>query len=600
MKRFLSLVMLLLVFCSIARGQASPTCSQTDVQNTLNAAARNATVTVPLGNCSWSSGVTITKGVTLNGAGAGSTVITNTGGNITMLQISPDATAIASSETIKVNGFTFDGGGNQFSMIGVTGADVFATKPYRYYIITNNTFRNSGSVGGAGDNAVQVNQQARGVISHNTFDRCEFPFRSFGKGGGGDTREFTNTAYVPFSLGTTDSNYFEGNTILWSSSYTSNQGAPGWIESGQGGRLVVRFNTWNFANANGQSELWDIHGNQNFQGHNINGQTSTMMAEYLNNTITNYSSSVYRLIDHRGGWGIFVNNSFSGASTPSIHVNQYANGNQGTSGCYNQMVNPDGSTYTGPDLTVANSYFINQTINGVITGATFDSGVNGCGVVENGAISPFGTLLLTGWWNHNAACSATTSCTTGVGYGTVTGTPTSTCTTGVGFWATNQGSWNTSGSGGQGQLYKCISTNNWQLFYTPLQYPHPLLGGSGTPAATPSPTSLTFTSQLVSIASPTQAVTLTNGGTATLSITSIVSSGDFSQSNNCGASLNAAASCTITVTFTPTLAGQRIGTITITDNASDSPQSVALTGTGVGTVSGIGNIQIQGNIKINP
>jgi len=48
----------------------------------------------------------------------------------------------------------------------------------------------------------------------------------------------------------------------------------------------------------------------------------------------------------------------------------------------------------------------------------------------------------------------------------------------VGYWATDQGSWNQSGSGGQGVLYKCTATNTWTLYYTPYTYPHPLQGGS--------------------------------------------------------------------------------------------------------------------------
>lgn len=61
----------------------------------------------------------------------------------------------------------------------------------------------------------------------------------------------------------------------------------------------------------------------------------------------------------------------------------------------------------------------------------------------------------------------------GVGAGAFADRPIS-CTAGVAYWATNQGSWNTSGSGGQGVLYKCTATNTWTLFYTPYTYPHPL------------------------------------------------------------------------------------------------------------------------------
>jgi hypothetical protein len=64
---------------------------------------------------------------------------------------------------------------------------------------------------------------------------------------------------------------------------------------------------------------------------------------------------------------------------------------------------------------------------------------------------------------------------TGVGVGVAADRPV-TCTTGVGYWATDEGSWNRSGSGGQGRLYKCTSANTWELYYTPYTYPHPLQG----------------------------------------------------------------------------------------------------------------------------
>jgi hypothetical protein len=94
------------------------------------------------------------------------------------------------------------------------------------------------------------------------------------------------------------------------------------------------------------------------------------------------------------------------------------------------------------------------------------------------------------------------------------------------------------------------------------------------------PTSLTFATELVGVTSPAQNVTLTNSGTATLTITSITTTGDFAQTNNCGATVAVGASCTISVTFDPTTINTRTGTVAITDNAPASPQTVALTGTG--------------------
>jgi hypothetical protein len=104
---------------------------------------------------------------------------------------------------------------------------------------------------------------------------------------------------------------------------------------------------------------------------------------------------------------------------------------------------------------------------------------------------------------------------------------------------------------------------------------------AGAPTATPTPNTLTFTGQSVGT-SKTQTVTLTNTGSATLSITNVsitgANSGDFAQTNSCGTSLAAGASCTISITFTPAAPGTRTASITIADNAPNSPQTVALTG----------------------
>lgn len=100
-----------------------------------------------------------------------------------------------------------------------------------------------------------------------------------------------------------------------------------------------------------------------------------------------------------------------------------------------------------------------------------------------------------------------------------------------------------------------------------------------------SPTSLSFGSQVTSTTSAAKTTTLTNRLTTTLSITSITVSGDYAQTNNCGISLAAGASCTINVTFTPTATGTRSGTLTVTHSASNSPQTVSLTGTGIAPVT---------------
>jgi hypothetical protein len=61
--------------------------------------------------------------------------------------------------------------------------------------------------------------------------------------------------------------------------------------------------------------------------------------------------------------------------------------------------------------------------------------------------------------------------------------------------------------------------------------------------------------------------------------------GDFAQTNDCGTSVATGASCTFTVTFTPTASGNRSATLNITDNAGGSPQHVSLAGTGIGPMA---------------
>jgi phospholipase C len=109
-------------------------------------------------------------------------------------------------------------------------------------------------------------------------------------------------------------------------------------------------------------------------------------------------------------------------------------------------------------------------------------------------------------------------------------------------------------------------------------------GTAGTPAVSLSPASLTFAAQVAGTSSATQMITLTNTGTGTLNLTSISVTGanpsDFAQTNTCGTSVAAGANCTISVTFTPTGKNTRTASVSISDNATGSPQTVDLTGVG--------------------
>lgn len=104
---------------------------------------------------------------------------------------------------------------------------------------------------------------------------------------------------------------------------------------------------------------------------------------------------------------------------------------------------------------------------------------------------------------------------------------------------------------------------------------------ANSPIVSPTPLSLAFAPQIVSTTSASKAVKLKNNSASAVTINSIVPSGNFAVlSKNCGSSLTSGASCTINLTFTPSIAGALTGSLAISDTAPDSPQTIALTGTG--------------------
>jgi hypothetical protein len=108
-------------------------------------------------------------------------------------------------------------------------------------------------------------------------------------------------------------------------------------------------------------------------------------------------------------------------------------------------------------------------------------------------------------------------------------------------------------------------------------------GAASLPIATLSPSVLTFATEAPGTTSTSQVVTLTNSGSASLTILNISASGDFGQTNNCGASLAVGGHCAINVTFAPTVGGTRTGVLSVSDDAAGTPQTVSLTGTGSGS-----------------
>jgi hypothetical protein len=100
-----------------------------------------------------------------------------------------------------------------------------------------------------------------------------------------------------------------------------------------------------------------------------------------------------------------------------------------------------------------------------------------------------------------------------------------------------------------------------------------------------SASSLSFGSQPVAITNAPVAVFFTNSGSSALKINSLtITGGDaksFGQTSSCGSSVAAGRICKIAILFTPAASGARSAALTITDNSPDSPQRIALAGTGL-------------------
>jgi len=171
----------------------------------------------------------------------------------------------------------------------------------------------------------------------------------------------------------------------------------------------------------------------------------------------------------------------------------------------------------------------------------------------------FSNVQTTGDFSQGNNCAAAgvpggSSCTYGVTFTPITTGPRS-------------GGLNVSGSDG-------VTTSNLNVSLSGY-------GLTAQPSIALSPVSLSFGAQLVGTTSPAQIITVTSTGNTALTISGINVSGPFLRSNNCPSSLPPTATCTISISFRPTAGGMQSGSLNITDNASGSPHTANLSGTGI-------------------
>lgn len=288
------------------------------VQAAVDLAITGDRVLVPAGTAIWTNRLAIVnKGITLEGAGIGMTLITNQQGTSTTTTPSPTehrmilVTAPATGR-VKILGFTFDG--NKTSNGIFVQGDTTYTREVWIESCHFKHFRGR---------AVQWWSLVCGLINNCTFmDNFKTVDVSAGTGGSAtDTTIGKNISWnSPLTMGTIKTVVIE-DCAIWYSIWTG-QTAAATASHGHGGRACWRYNVWT-NNIAGKDffPIFDMHGNQKPLT-NINGQilgehrSGRQLEVYANQfftTVTSATGSTYLPADLRGGTHLFTSNIYTGS-----------------------------------------------------------------------------------------------------------------------------------------------------------------------------------------------------------------------------------------------------------------------------------------------
>jgi hypothetical protein len=472
-----NICLLLLIFLIFSPGllfadtHAASSCSRVDVGTAVTAASSGDTVTVPAcpGGVTWTTPLIITKGITLQGAGIGQTVIKAKLGYAAVSYYAADRRTInreiilykpsnpSLNEPFRLTGFEIDlqstsvDSGNYPPRIHGTSPTDILTNIRIDHNKFNNLFDPVG-FGGRGYDFEFI--QARGVIDHNVFvGRPTIHAQGYLDGGSWGKANWLNETYTP---GTSNSLYVENNLFQVNGDCTLT--GAGW-----GGRYVFRYNTVVYSTGpilSYYERPLDIHGNGP-------GFWGPMGMEAYGNSYTGPSIINFHFSNLRGGEVLeFYNQATGMGNGTSGHVVHEEK-------CDDISGSPSTAT-DGQPMHISDSYFWNNR------GGTGGTTLNNPSVYSPSGCGTYQLWHNTDFWNHTTSFNGTS----GMGCGTLGSRP-ATCTTGVGYWATNQScssvpSENVGANVStpiSGTLYVCTSTNTWKAYYTPFTYPHPLVLG---------------------------------------------------------------------------------------------------------------------------
>jgi len=261
-------------------------CSQQNVQAAIDSAKSGDTVSVPSGNCIWTSTVIIgNKKLNMKGAGIGQTTITDQGSGGAALIVH----GASKTNFVDISGFTFIKGANHaWGIIQISGT-VFEVG-FRFH-------HNRILHGASGVSRGISTSTVYGLIDNNVFDVAATSGSIQMTSIYGDD-DSTQGGYVawkqPLSMGSANAVYIEDNQYNYGSTDED------CIDGYSGSRIVIRHNT--FTNSH-----------IGFHGTDSGPRRSALLFEIYNNTFTNNSSKTFEAARIRGGTGVIYSNTYGGS-----------------------------------------------------------------------------------------------------------------------------------------------------------------------------------------------------------------------------------------------------------------------------------------------
>lgn len=457
----IAILLLCLASKSEARSIVAASASYDDVQSAVTAAATGDVVLVPGGTATWTSTLTITKGIQIIGKGTGlsGTTIINNVQYTAAAGTTPQCfyyrpASYATPQTFRMSGFTIDVNG-RYGLFVSEGDDTSPPYPIHDYIrIDNNRFINSASgVSEDGGQALWHQNAVYGVVDNNVFDGIDYPIKNDPSVGVDDW--WDTAPQNTFELGSKNYPYFEDNQFINMNALGA--GSDNILTDGQfSARYVFRYNT--IINNVATSSMFEVHGQQG----NVAGQMASCFGvELYGNDYTAANNDMVGFFSQRSGQTrVFWNN----ATTTSSYYNK-AYTTIGTDVCP--------SAYADLKIT-HNSYWWGNRKNmtgGLSHASPYVTGGLTCNSLTD--IPLIGRDIISDDY-------ATTGTSVAITQGTLAARP-ATCTTGEGYWATDQNTSDLTNYVGRnpttpisGTMYKCTATDVWTADYTPYTYPHPM------------------------------------------------------------------------------------------------------------------------------